>query len=125
MGACSVMILGVGAALAAAAETGGTLPDPTRPYAFTAAVEIQQDLPKEGVQWRLNGIRIHEDERSALLNGRIVRAGDSLNGAKVLEIHPAEVVLMQDSQRIVVKLILTGIKKPSMSAIVPQESVEN
>jgi hypothetical protein len=63
--------------------------------------------------------------RSAILNGRVVKPGDSVSGAKVLEIHPAEVVLMQDSQRIVVKLVLSGIKKPSRSAAALHEPAEH
>jgi hypothetical protein len=122
MNVLSTIILGVISALVAAAESGVELPDPTRPYAYAAAVEVRQDLPAGQVQWRLNGIRIREDERSAILNGTLVRAGDTVGGARVLEINPAEVVLLQDSQKVVVKLMLSGIKKPSRSADAPPEN---
>jgi len=114
------MVLGMASALAAAPDAGVPLPDPTRPYAFATAIEVEQDLPAAGVQWRLNGIRIRAGDRSAILNGRVVKPGDSVGGAKVVEINPAEVVLMQDSQKIVVKLVLSGIKKPARNTALEQ-----
>jgi hypothetical protein len=123
MSGISAMLLGV--ALAAAAETSVALPDPTRPYAYATAIEVDTSVRTEGVQWRLNGIRIREGERSAILNGRVVKPGDSLAGARVLEIHPAEVVLEQDAQKIVVKLVLSNVKKHSATAATPEESKED
>jgi hypothetical protein len=99
----------------AAADTGAMLPDPTRPYAFATTVQAET-LPAEGVQWRLSGVRIREGEKSAILNGKVVRIGDRLAGATIVEVNPADVVLTQDGQRIVVKLILSSIKKPARIA---------
>lgn len=125
MTAMNVLALGMVSALAAAAaaDTGAMLPDPTRPYAFATTVQAEA-LPTEGVQWRLSGIRIREGEKSAILNGKLVRAGDSLAGATILEINPADVVLVQDTQRIVVKMILSSIKKPARTASPPAEAME-
>jgi hypothetical protein len=123
MTALNVLALGMISALAAAADTGASLPDPTRPYAFATTVRAQ-DLPAEGMQWRLNGIRIREGEKSAILNGQVVKAGDKLAGATVVEINPADVVLMQDTQKIVVKLIVSSIKKPVRNARPPVEATE-
>ena len=86
------------------------LPDPTRPYQYgTVQVEQGQDAK---VQWRLSGVRINADKRSAILNGKLVKEGDKLDGAVVLEIKPAEVTLQQDDKRLVVRLLLSNIKQP-------------
>lgn len=123
MTAMNVLALGMVSALAAAADTDAMLPDPTRPYAFAATVQAE-NIPAEGMQWRLNGIRIREGEKSAILNGQLVRTGDNLAGATVVEINPADVVLMQDTQKIVVKLIVSSIKKPVRNARPPAETTE-
>lgn len=112
MNVVAAMLVGIASAVAAAAEPAVALPDPTRPYAFATAIEVEQDVTQKGMQWRLNGIQIRDGERTAILNGHVVKAGDSLGAARIVEINPAEVVLMQESQKIVVKLVLSGVKKP-------------
>ena len=87
------------------------LPDPTRPYQYGALVEIEQ-MPDEKVQWRLSGIRINENKRSAILNGKLVKEGDKVDGAAVMEIKPSEVTLQQEDKRLVVRLLLSNIKQP-------------
>ena len=119
----STFLLGMASALAAAPAADVSLPDPTRPYAFATAIEVDQGVGAAAMQWRLSGIRIREGERSAILNGQVVKAGDRLGGAMVVEINPAAVVLMQDSQKIVVKLVLSGVKKPIRGAA-QEQSVE-
>jgi hypothetical protein len=118
----NVLALGMISALAAA-DTGSMLPDPTRPYAFATTIQAET-LPAEGVQWRLSGVRIREGEKSAILNGKVVRIGDRLAGATIVEVNPADVVLTQDGQRIVVKMILSSIKKPARTANPTVEPVE-
>ena len=87
------------------------LPDPTRPYGYGAEIAVEQ-IPQEKVQWRLGGIRIKEDKRSAILNGKLVKEGDKLDGAVVVEIKPSEVTLQQQDKRLVIKLLLSNIKQP-------------
>ena len=87
------------------------LPDPTRPYQYGAEIAIEQ-IPHENVQWRLSGIRIRENKRSAILNGKLVKEGDKLDGAVVMEIKASEVTLQQRDKRLVVKLLLSNIKQP-------------
>ncbi|MFQ5659805.1 MAG: general secretion pathway protein GspB [Gammaproteobacteria bacterium] len=89
------------------------LPDPTRPYDFNSTVEIEQlFVPDKKVEWRLSGIRITEDQRTAIVNGKLVKEGDELDGATVVEIRPAEVVLLQEHKSVVVKLLLSEVKRP-------------
>jgi len=94
------------------AEQG--LPDPTRPFEFNVEPEmviVEQDSREENVTWRLNGIRIGENQRSAILNGRVVGVGDEVRGARVLEIEPAWIVIRHENQRIRVELLDVDIKR--------------
>ena len=93
---------------------GTVLPDPTRPYRYGSEIAITQ-LPDEKVEWRLSGIRIRENTRTAILNGRLVREGDELDGARVMEIRPAEITLQQEEKRLVVKLLYSDIKRPVLT----------
>ena len=88
------------------------LPDPTRPYGYGSEIAVEQ-IPHEKIQWQLSGIRITENKRSAILNGRLVKEGDKLDGAVVMEIKPSEVTLQQQDKRLVVKLLLSNIKQPA------------
>jgi hypothetical protein len=87
------------------------LPDPTRPYTALAPIQVEQ-LQGPGVKWRVSGIWGRGPERTALLNGRLVRVGDRVGPAMVERIEPAEVVLLQENQRIVVRLLPAAVKTP-------------
>ena len=87
------------------------LPDPTRPYQYNTAVEIDYSV-EEDRDWRLSGIRFEQVERFAIINNKLVREGDKVDGAEVLEIKPDNVVLSYDNKHLELKLHLTGIKKP-------------
>jgi len=93
-----------------------TLPDPTRPYQYGEQVQIEQALDAK-VQWRLSGVRINADKRSAILNGKLVKEGDKLDGAEVTEIKPAQVTLQQEDKQLVVKLLISSIKQPVSTGI--------
>jgi len=79
------------------------LPDPTRPATFQTATVIQ-DLPAELIDWTVTAIRISERDRSAIVNGRIVRTGEMIGPARILEIQSTQVVLDYDNRRVAVKL---------------------
>jgi hypothetical protein len=88
------------------------LPDPTRPAAFQTATVIQ-DLPAELIDWTVSAIRISARDRSAIVNGRIVRIGETIGPARILEIQPAQVLLDYDNKRLAVKLFSdTTMRKP-------------
>lgn len=87
------------------------LPDPTRPYQYGEVVQIEQ-APGAKVRWHLSGVRINATMRSAILNGKVVKEGDKLDGAVVTQIRPSEVTLQKDDKRLVVKLLLSNIKQP-------------
>jgi hypothetical protein len=103
----------LGNAFAAMAE----LPDPTRPANYSEALpEIIEvyELPKELVDWRVTVIRITDRDRSAIVNGQLVRVGDQIGPAKILEINPAAVVLDYEKKQVYVRLFSDVVdKKPS------------
>lgn len=117
----AAVVITAGSALAAPAEPPAALPDPTRPYAYAAPVQFEQPAAGEKLQWRLNGVTIRDGERSAIINGHMVKVGDSLGSASVLEINAADVVLLQDSRRVIVRLLVPGIKKPTGLASLPAQ----
>lgn len=88
------------------------LPDPTRPAAFQTTAVIQE-LPAELIDWKVTAIRISEQDRSAIVNGRIVRTGESIGTARILEIQPTQVVLEYDNRKVAVRLFSDiSMRKP-------------
>ena len=87
--------------------------DPTRPYEFIDEPEfIEIDVEEDSVDWRLKGIRIVGDKRTAILNGMIIREGETIENAKVLTINSTSVVLQSGSQHLVIKMLDASVKKP-------------
>lgn len=87
------------------------LSDPTRPADFyTGTINIEY-IPEETAEWSLKAIRITSDTRIAIINNKIVKEGDSIGPASVLEIKHGSVVLDYDRQRLEVMLIRADIKK--------------
>jgi hypothetical protein len=90
------------------------LPDPTRPANYSEALPVVVDvyeLPKELIDWRVSVIRITGSDRSAIVNGQLVRTGDHIGPAKVLEINPAAVVLDYDNKQVHVRLFSNVVDK--------------
>jgi MSHA biogenesis protein MshK len=73
------------------------LPDPTRP----AGVSDVESIRNRG----LTEIRITPHNRSAVIDGRTVRIGDTVNGAVVSDIRPDEVVLKRGEQLSTMRLM--------------------
>jgi hypothetical protein len=59
--------------------------------------------------WRLNMIKHRQGQRVAMINGRVVKVGDYLDGARVRSIDDGQVVLQLKSARIV-KLLLPSVQ---------------
>jgi hypothetical protein len=72
----------------------GFLRDPTRPYkaseSFTAA----------SPRFAVNAIIVSADRRVAIVNGRRVGVGGSVDGAKVISIEKGQLVLEKNGKRI-------------------------
>lgn len=92
-----------------------SLNDPTRPFAYQAEPEvIEVEVPSNSEEWKLNGIQIRGDKRSAIINGNYVKEGEYLGSALVKAIHPAYVVLESGNQRLKIHLLELKVKKSSV-----------
>lgn len=94
---------GLAAGLLLAPGASGTaawaeLRDPTRPAGYGVSAALETVAPEQ--QWWLTLIKIDGNRRSAVVNGRLVRKGDVVDGATVVEIRPSRVVLSWRGQRI-------------------------
>ena len=90
------------------------LPDPTRPPDYLSRQTIvQAPRQRQDVTFNLTAIRIDEDDRSAIINGKLLREGESVESATLLEIHPARVVLEYENRQLVVRLYEELAKKIS------------
>jgi type II secretory pathway component PulC len=58
----------------------------------------QEGEPKAQPQLTLNGVYFQQDEGYALVNNRILKAGDTIEGAKVTEISLDKVILEFDGK---------------------------
>jgi general secretion pathway protein B len=91
------------------AKKGG---DPTRGKAAAAVKTPGKTVapPKEGVATlpilKISGIVWEEvpSERKAVINGAVAREGDTVEGVKVLEIHPTHVVVSSRGKSFKVKM---------------------
>jgi hypothetical protein len=83
------------------------LPDPTRPanYFSESKEPVFFQESKDGKRiWTLSAVRVSKKDRTAILNGKLVREGDKVNQAKVLEISPQSVVIEHDNKKLIVRL---------------------
>ena len=87
------------------------LPDPTRPANYSSRPVSVQDLPKEMNNWNVHAIRTSPTGRNAVVNGRVVRVGDAIDTATIVDITPYAVVLAFDKKELVLKLMPADIKK--------------
>ena len=89
------------------------LPDPTRPanYFTRTIINRDLDLPEQVIDWKLTAIQISDRRRTAIGNGRILKAGDEIGNVTVLEITPKSVVLDYGGKQLVVSLIPYSVKK--------------
>lgn len=86
------------------------LPDPTRPAEYQSGVSLVE-VPRALVDWKVTAIRITENDRTAIVNGKIVREGDTIGTAKILEIQPVSVVLTYENKQVSVRLYSDLVQK--------------
>ena len=94
----------------AVAETG-TLPDPTRPANYSSSFTSGPVITKQRAEFSVRAIRISVTDRSAIVNGKLVRVGDEIGAAKVNEIKSFEVVLDYERQRVTIPLYARQVDK--------------
>jgi hypothetical protein len=82
-------LLAIGAVIAAAAAGrvfAGELHDPMRPSGAPASeATVRASRPSAASSLKLEGV-IAGEQRVAIINGRLVRVGDTVSGSRVLEI---------------------------------------
>ena len=90
------------------------LPDPTRPATFDVVDSepvVFEETITDKINWKLTAIRISTDDKSAILNGKLVRIGEEIGPAKVLEINPLSVVINHEDKKLIVNLFKNSVVK--------------
>jgi hypothetical protein len=93
------------------------LPDPTRPANYfvedTEPVYVEEFNidTKEKISWKLSAIRISDKDRTAIVNGKLVRIGDEVSSAIVAEINPLSVVVNYEDKKLIVRLYKNQVIK--------------
>ena len=86
------------------------LPDPTRPANYSTRPVSTEVLPAQLNDWDVRAIRSSASGRNAVVNGRVVKVGDTINTAVILDITPDTVVLDFDRKQLVLRLMPEAIK---------------
>lgn len=94
-----------------------TLPDPTRPFTYTTTTVIREELPKEFINWYVKAIRISEQGRNAVVNDKLVKIGDEINSARIIDITENTVVLEHDRKELVLRLLPDDFKIKRKAAL--------
>lgn len=102
-------------AILAASDDTQALPDPTRPvlYDFNAAAAsggLLGSFFATAPTYTLGSVLIREQTRIAVINGKRVQVGDSVDGARVRRIEPDGVVLDQNGEQITLARYARPIK---------------
>lgn len=103
--------------LTGSAHADAALPDPTRPPDFSRVQIVRQDVPKRQSEFSVNAIRISDSDRSAIVNGQIVRVGEVIGTAVVKEINLHEVILDYDRKELTLPLYSGGISKQFKTSV--------
>ena len=85
------------------------LDDPTRPPDFATTL-TPDDATEADVGWELSSILVSPQRSVAIINGTTVQVGETLAGAKVLEINLSGVVIRHRDEVISLKLLSTSVK---------------
>lgn len=86
-----------------AGAESGALGDPTRPTALHE-VRAQDRAAVKGPRWQLQSTLVAADRRVAVINGRQLRVGESVDGATVVDIRADGVTLQVDRRRMDLRL---------------------
>lgn len=89
------LLLPIAALLALAPAAAQEIGDPTRPTTFRTSAPVETLAQP---QWRLQSTLVASQRRVAVINGRTVREGEMIDGARLLEITAAGVRLERGGQ---------------------------
>lgn len=102
-------ILLIGLAGTAMQSIAQPLRDPTRPPNFAMPRASEEPLQADLV---LQTVLVSPDRRNAVVNGRLVRVGDSVLGMRVVEIRESAVVLEGNGEQRTLLLFPAVEKRP-------------
>lgn len=88
------------------------LRDPTRPPGYRMAGDRQKSEPDQSDRLQLSGIISGPGGNSAVINGRRLRPGSSIAGARVLAVTPKSVKIERNGNRFTMQLLPTLVKTP-------------
>jgi len=83
------LVLTMGLTMGLAAPAIAEVDDPMRPSLQapeTGSTEV-------ATEWTLNSVLISERRRLAVVNGQVLRQGQSVDGARIIRIEPSQVVI--------------------------------
>jgi len=100
------MVIAIAAPAATAVAT--ELPDPMRPPDFQTTDEPATQPKAPRPQLSLQSTLIATGRRSAVINGRSVRVGGTINGVRVLAIEATTVRMRDDRGRFTLRLPTLG-----------------
>lgn len=100
--------------LVTAAQTyAAGMGDPLRPPEFTPGQAGGNESARSEPVWQVNEILFSGGRRIAVVNDTAVAVGDRINGARVVDIKPALVVLEYKNALINARLHVVSVKKHS------------
>ena len=86
------------------------LPDPTRPSTYVDRSVLTEQRSEGMPGWDLRAIKTGNDSRIAIINGQLVRVGEEINSARVVEINSDSVVIEHRRSQIVLKVLAGNVK---------------
>lgn len=95
--------------LLALPTTGGVLIDPTRPVSQGRSMPVRPATVQSG--WTLNSTLVAPTRRVAVINGKRVSEGESVDGARVIEIRKLDVLIQTTGKRITLQLLPDIVRK--------------
>ena len=98
-----------GVLLIALPAAGSALLDPTRPPSPGRGLSDAPGGSTGG--WRLDSTLVAPDRRVAVINGKQVSEGETVDGARVIDIHQLEVLIQAPGRRMTLQLLPDIVKK--------------
>jgi hypothetical protein len=92
-------------------QSAAALEDPMRPPGNAATAKSSAGVTR----FVLSSTLIARERRSAVINGRSVGVGELVDGARVIEILPAQVRLQHQGRQLTLQLLPVAVKKPAVT----------
>lgn len=108
-----VRVVGGAAVLTLAAGPLAALEDPTRPTPLGGAQSGSGAEAPAQPRWVLNYTLVSRGRDIAVINGQRLRAGDTVNGARVVRIRPGRVTLERDGRHFEISMLDASVKQPA------------